>query len=1808
MVWLQRLVFCWLIMAVPAWAAPVLESVYPNQGVMGQALEVTVKGEGFEDETRVSMILDIGNKKSSNGSVLTPGFKAQAVAVAGDYAFAVDWGGMLHVVDVSDPHNPVIIHSMQPAGGKFHSMDIKVAGNHLFMADNQLGLAVLDISNPAEPVEISTLKPSGANFTNGVTVSGNNVFLSDGLGLWLISFDPDAPENTAVTGSFLGEGGTFRAAVAGSVAYAVDYGTLLIIDVATPAAPKLLGKFVDYDLGLFQGVAVIDNTAFIAAGEKGVIAVDVTDPETPVLLDTLLTSGKAYNITAVDQTLYVADWRGGVQMIDATEPADLRLAGSVDTPGWAYDLAVEDNTAYVADEWKGLRLIDISSPTPPPAIGRMDTGPVDDVSGLADNDTSALDLVGNLAYVTDLNYGLRIIDISDPAQPQLVGSAAAASPLHEVAVIDDVAYVANEESGLQLLNVSDPADPQFFAAIDTPGSAMRFVIQDDTAFLADGNSGLQIIDIKDSQQMKIVGSADTPGFARGVAVAGNYVYVADDTSGLQVIDISDPANPQIKGTVDTPGDAWSVRIIGQVAYVADRLGGIQLVDISLPLDPKIIGEIKLESGAWAWDMTVAGNTAYVANCAYGILVLDVSDPAKPGLMGAVDTLGSARRVFPFGDKALVGDWNSGLVIVPLPVELSGVTVNSGNSLDLVLPSPQQPGNYTLWVYTGSEASELPGAINFSTLDLAAIDSNDLVIQTIDGQSAPASLAAEESVFLQLIYNSPFGTPFNLSNLSDVSVEWFTSNPQVLSISPLGRLSAHAPGGATISAQITSGRKSLEITVPGAPKTNDHGNLIILTGRRYPEETLEQYFAGMANAVYQTFYQRGFDHDDISYFSAYGSQTLPGTQTLISDREFGVSEGGLQAEIIEAITTWAPAQDNDGPLYLYLLDHGVSSQAVLSMSTGSPLYGSAVQKALTEFEEDTGRPVIVVVESCYAGHWLTALDGGKRVVIAGASAQQAVNLPTDNPLSFSHYFFEALGRGNSFQQAFDIATTQTQALAFAAGQSPQLAAGGNDLDQQYLVGSFASKGMTPLFTGHTGKDAPVLINQYESLTLEASLNMPYADGFEVWVDITPPGVFQQQLADSDATPYVTPQKVVLDYQGEADATAYFGGDKLFGGSAALFDQPGVYDLVYFAKNISGQLLHSEHVAVSVQADTGKVVAGAVQILPSAGGTLPVEFQPGQESSLIVSLVGTTTPLEVAWFSSNPGVVSVDNSGKLSAISPGQAKITAIYNGGTISYEISVAGEPGKKSFGNLLLVAGLGQGELGGAGLSKTFCNIALTAYRMFHNRGLSHDDIYYLSPYGTQKLPGSAFDLVDGVFGGSDASAADLLTGAITGWAAGQANSGPLYVQLVGHGYLDYFVVSAGSQLAITALKTALDAFQTATGRAVVVLAEACYSGNWLDTLQGENRLIITSNDANSYNVPTTHHQNTFTAYLAEELSKGVTLATAFESAEAKVEINQQTPQQSSANAPALWDNPLVGGFASASASFFTDYSGKDGTLVPNSEGTLTLNGSADIVDSTGMNAYAWLVPPQVGQEVQAGETPTCQAVKINFAIQPGTGEITFSGAIEGLNEPGQYLLTYCLEDSLGEVFSSEPVMFSLGSQSPVTLPLAAGWNLLGTRTSVTVADTFADTAAYASIWKWDAGSWAVYLPGEVEPGSYAAGKGFAGLTTIEPGEGFWVNSLQAGSVTLSGTPASGPLQLTPGWNLVALKDSQETTVAALLSGKTDAVASLWKWQDGGWAVFLPGENDLGAAYAASKGFALLEEITPGEGFWVNATEAVVLQ
>jgi hypothetical protein len=109
-----------------------------------------------------------------------------------------------------------------------------------------------------------------------------------------------------------------------------------------------------------------------------------------------------------------------------------------------------------------------------------------------------------LAFVADGFNGLRIVDVSDPANAFEVGSYGVQTVAGAVAVAIDPdlghahAYVADRGSGLRILDVSDPSAPAEVAFRGTIGDVRNVeAVEGPYAYIAGGYIGLRIVDVSD---------------------------------------------------------------------------------------------------------------------------------------------------------------------------------------------------------------------------------------------------------------------------------------------------------------------------------------------------------------------------------------------------------------------------------------------------------------------------------------------------------------------------------------------------------------------------------------------------------------------------------------------------------------------------------------------------------------------------------------------------------------------------------------------------------------------------------------------------------------------------------------------------------------------------------------------------------------------------------------------------------------------------------------------------------------------------------------------------------------------------------------------------------------------------------------------------------------------------------------------------------------------------------------------------------------------------------------------------------------
>ncbi len=260
---------------------------------------------------------------------------------------------------------------------------------------------------------------------------------------------------------------------------------------------------------------------------------------------------------------------GCVCVLDVTTPsAPVQISRCVkDEVCFVHDLFYENSTKrlYIAAGIFGICVLDVADPLQLKLIGHYDTP----------GHASGIFVVDARVCVADGDAGLRIIDASIPSAMRELGSFKMSSACN-VYVSGQYAYITN--LGLQIVNIANPAEPQVVAYHETPGVAYGLDLVEPFMYVADDWCGIRIIDMSDPMYPQEVGHYDTPGHARDVKVIGNYAYVADCDAGLRIIDISKPFDCEEVGYADTP-DARSIHLCGHYVFLADACLGLKIYKV-----------------------------------------------------------------------------------------------------------------------------------------------------------------------------------------------------------------------------------------------------------------------------------------------------------------------------------------------------------------------------------------------------------------------------------------------------------------------------------------------------------------------------------------------------------------------------------------------------------------------------------------------------------------------------------------------------------------------------------------------------------------------------------------------------------------------------------------------------------------------------------------------------------------------------------------------------------------------------------------------------------------------------------------------------------------------------------------------------------------------------------------------------------------------------------------------------------------------------------------------------------------------------
>ena len=560
---------------------------------------------------------------------------AQAIDVNQSYSFVANAGQGLQVIDISDPRFPVEIAAYDSPGA---ANGVTVSGDFIFLSDGEAGLQVLSIessgTNNLQLAEFAVIDSPGEAYQ--VAINGQNIYLADGsAGLQIIS--TANPSQPSIIGSEDTPGSATGIAVLGDYAYIADGESgLRIINILDSTKPAEVGAYNTPGVARAVSMRQISDPenmilAYVAAADGGLRVIDVSNPQEPVEVGAYTGYETVLDVKLAGENAYLAAGSWGFRVLSITDTGNINELGLYNTPGEAFALAPSGGVVYTADNTRGMRILDVSDPAAPVEIGFFD------IPRIVRNVT----VDGDYAYLTDLDPGFRIAQVSDPRRLAQVGHYDHGGIVEDIAIQGPVAYLA-DSIGLQSVDVEPVNSPETLGELAAAGRANAVFVEGDLVYFTDSVFGMYIANVSDPTNINLLSSHLTPGAARDIFVSDNYAFIADGEAGFMTVNIADPLEPKTTSIIDQFQNANSVVVSGNYAYLADGPNGLWVIDITKPVTPETIAFV--DTPGTALDLEISGIYLFVADGEAGVQVINILNPSAPALVSSVQLDGNSLNL------------------------------------------------------------------------------------------------------------------------------------------------------------------------------------------------------------------------------------------------------------------------------------------------------------------------------------------------------------------------------------------------------------------------------------------------------------------------------------------------------------------------------------------------------------------------------------------------------------------------------------------------------------------------------------------------------------------------------------------------------------------------------------------------------------------------------------------------------------------------------------------------------------------------------------------------------------------------------------------------------------------------------------------------------------------------------------------------------------------------------------------------------------------------------------------------------------
>jgi len=442
------------------------------------------------------------------------------VAVRDNFAYLAQKNGPFMILEISDPESILIAYEIETST----VWDIELSGNYAFLAEGNHGIRVVNIEIPTEAFTCGQL--SNHQQMLGLDAVGDSLYATDSTGE-VHHIDISDPENPLFLETIELPGDPYEIAVLDGYAYVACYDAgLITMDISDSPSMQEVDRVQSPVWA--SCVDVQNGYAYTGSNEDSALyVIDVHDPENASLINSFGEFWGVYDIEVEDDLAFLAAAAVGFEILDISSPESPVLLSSSDTSGFN-EIGISND--YLFTKREKLSSYNISDPTSPEFVSSID---------FTSDYTPGIDIDGDILCASHRCAwyecsGISLFDISDPASMVKLSVIEIPQMASGVAIQDGYVYLADIYEDVSVIDVRNPLEPAIINSIDIEDGSFNVTVDGGYAYVAGYKSDVYIVNIMPPETAHVVTRVHTYSNPQEIVIDGNYMYVANGIGGLRI--------------------------------------------------------------------------------------------------------------------------------------------------------------------------------------------------------------------------------------------------------------------------------------------------------------------------------------------------------------------------------------------------------------------------------------------------------------------------------------------------------------------------------------------------------------------------------------------------------------------------------------------------------------------------------------------------------------------------------------------------------------------------------------------------------------------------------------------------------------------------------------------------------------------------------------------------------------------------------------------------------------------------------------------------------------------------------------------------------------------------------------------------------------------------------------------------------------------------------------------------------------------------------------------------------------------------